>query len=160
MSTKIKNDNNNDDDPWIIPDRDTSNTQVFADEWGEAVVAATSTESDDWEAPVKDWVRSGESLPSTNQNRNFQHSSFSDQHYNKTANSFVQSTKVRHAIDPKNAAPVLASSPKDAKSYRQPQERVSQNRMNGGVEAVDTKAWSASPKVLNNALNHSVSKLK
>lgn len=158
MSTKIKNDNNNDDDPWIIPDRDTSNTQVFADEWGEAVVAATSTESDDWEAPVKDWVRSGESLPSTNQNRNFQHSSFSDQHYNKTANSFVQSPKVRHAIDPKNAAPVLASSPKDAKSYRQPQERVSQNRMNGGVEAVDTKAWSASPKVLNNALNHSVSK--
>lgn len=49
----------NDDDQWIIPDRNAA-TQVFASDWGEAI-PAKSVESDDWETPAREWIRSGES---------------------------------------------------------------------------------------------------
>ena len=49
----------NDDDQWIIPDRNVGNTQVFASNWGEAI-PAKSAESDDWETPAREWIRSGE----------------------------------------------------------------------------------------------------
>jgi hypothetical protein len=46
-----------DEDPWIIPNRNDKGRQVYAgDEWGEAaVVASKSSGSDEWDAPEKDW---------------------------------------------------------------------------------------------------------
>ncbi|KAG7343190.1 IQ calmodulin-binding motif-containing protein [Nitzschia inconspicua] len=49
-----------DEDPWIIPDGKISSHKVYRDEdWGEgAVVSAVSAESDDWDAPTKEWFQS------------------------------------------------------------------------------------------------------
>jgi hypothetical protein len=53
-------DDASDDDPWIIPSKKTGPTQVFADNWGEAL-AAKSMESDDWDTPAADWIKSSDS---------------------------------------------------------------------------------------------------
>jgi hypothetical protein len=95
---KIDNgtDNDNDEDPWIIPERNTATAQVFAGDWGEAVVPAKSAESDDWETPAKDWIRSGESQTasflneaeqksSISQKANFHHASFHNQQQHNTS---------------------------------------------------------------------------
>ncbi|KAG7372329.1 IQ calmodulin-binding motif-containing protein [Nitzschia inconspicua] len=49
-----------DEDPWIIPDRKISSRKAYRDEdWGEgAVVSSASAESDDWDAPTKEWFQS------------------------------------------------------------------------------------------------------
>jgi IQ calmodulin-binding motif len=49
-----------DEDPWIIPDRKVSNRSSYhRQDWGEAaVVSAKSAESDDWDAPTKEWFQS------------------------------------------------------------------------------------------------------
>ncbi|OEU15173.1 hypothetical protein FRACYDRAFT_261552 [Fragilariopsis cylindrus CCMP1102] len=95
---KIENgtDNDNDEDPWIIPERNTATAQVFAGDWGEAVVPAKSTGSDDWETPAKDWIRSGESQTasflneaeqksSKSQKTNFHNASFHNQQQHNTS---------------------------------------------------------------------------
>jgi len=60
----LKAEKMNDDDQWIIPDRNIGNTQVFASDWGEAM-PAKSAESDDWETPGREWIRSGETKTDT-----------------------------------------------------------------------------------------------
>ena len=95
---KIENgtDNDNDEDPWIIPERNTATAQVFAGDWGEAVVPAKSTGSDDWETPAKDWIRSGESQTASFLNEaeqksskshktNFHNASFHNQQQHNTS---------------------------------------------------------------------------
>ena len=57
---KHKGNSNDGDDQWIIPDRKGETVQVFDSDWGEAI-PAKSAESDDWETPAKDWIRSGDS---------------------------------------------------------------------------------------------------
>eukprot|EP00529_Nitzschia_sp_RCC80_P009033 CAMPEP_0113470726 /NCGR_PEP_ID=MMETSP0014_2-20120614/16598_1 /TAXON_ID=2857 /ORGANISM="Nitzschia sp." /LENGTH=2347 /DNA_ID=CAMNT_0000363313 /DNA_START=663 /DNA_END=7706 /DNA_ORIENTATION=+ /assembly_acc=CAM_ASM_000159 len=69
MSTKDKDrrkeqEDDEEEDPWIIPDRQVStNSQIVSsNEWGEAVVSSTkSGESDDWDTPAKDWIKSSDS---------------------------------------------------------------------------------------------------
>ena len=53
-------DSDNDEDPWIVPTKTSGASGVFPGDWGEAVVAKSS-DSDDWETPAKDWLRSSES---------------------------------------------------------------------------------------------------
>lgn len=55
-----KGDDQSDEDPWIIPSKASTTAQVFPGDWGEAV-AAKSSESDDWDTPDTDWLRSSES---------------------------------------------------------------------------------------------------
>lgn len=60
VSTKDEENVNDDEDQWIIPERKGANIQVFDSDWGEAI-PAKSAESDDWDTPAKEWIRSGES---------------------------------------------------------------------------------------------------
>lgn len=52
--------NDDDEDPWIIPNKtDSARGAYRGQDWGEgAVVSATSAESDDWDAPTKEWLQS------------------------------------------------------------------------------------------------------
>ncbi len=60
VSTKDEQNLNDDEDQWIIPERKGANIQVFDSDWGEAI-PTKSAESDDWDTPAKEWIRSGES---------------------------------------------------------------------------------------------------
>ncbi len=59
-SARKDQNSNDDEDQWIIPENKGENIQVFSSDWGEAI-AAKSAESDDWDTPAKEWIRSGES---------------------------------------------------------------------------------------------------
>ena len=50
-----------DESQWIIPERNAATTQVFTSDWGEVLTQGKSAESEDWETPARDWIRSGES---------------------------------------------------------------------------------------------------
>ena len=127
---------NNDDDQWIIPERNAANTQVFADDWGEAI-PAKSAESDDWDTPAKEWIRAGESqtvassCDETKEKVTDQQNTSLPVEIAATVphQSFMKTEDVQKIVDHKFARAtktvpsILAPPPKDATTYHKPKEK-------------------------------------
>jgi hypothetical protein len=123
------------EDQWIIPERNTANTQVFASEWGEAI-AAKSAESEDWDTPAKEWIRSGESqteASSSNEVKekekiiDVQESSPPSEISTPLPNEAISQTQVESLREPEDHSPrrtstqsILSPPPRDANAYHKP----------------------------------------
>eukprot|EP00531_Pseudo-nitzschia_arenysensis_P000305 CAMPEP_0116156804 /NCGR_PEP_ID=MMETSP0329-20121206/23019_1 /TAXON_ID=697910 /ORGANISM="Pseudo-nitzschia arenysensis, Strain B593" /LENGTH=2263 /DNA_ID=CAMNT_0003653895 /DNA_START=211 /DNA_END=7002 /DNA_ORIENTATION=- len=124
VSTGKDQNTNDDEDQWIIPENKGENIQVFSSDWGEAI-AAKSAESEDWDTPAKEWIRSGESQTdgmSFNEinERVVQNKSSLPAEISATIpdekNPKIDSPKSREGSKPT----ILPPPPKDASAYHKP----------------------------------------
>ena len=137
VSTKDEENLNDDQDQWIIPERKGANIQVFDSDWGEAI-PAKSAESDDWDTPAKEWIRSGESqtgVVSINEVKERVVENESSLPTEITApvpeeiSSQIESHNYQKATKEsksKTVSSILPPPPKDASAYHKPQSQKSE----------------------------------
>ena len=119
-----------DEDQWIIPDHKGANLQVFSSDWGEAI-PAKSAESDDWETPAKDWIRSGESHTEASSCKEVKQKS-TEKQYSLPEEIAAPFPNLISQMDNGNVQPkvstsaILAPPPKDASTYHRPKSHKSQ----------------------------------
>jgi hypothetical protein len=147
---------NNDEDQWIISERNVANTQVFASEWGEAI-PAKSAESDDWDTPAKEWIRSGES-----QTESF---SYKEAEQNVTENQEPSLPTAIPAPVPDKTIPqrittpsILAPPPKDANAYHKPEGQSLMNQKSREDNTFDAKSHSSLSHAFNDNFGNFVTK--
>jgi len=153
----VEGENSNDDeDQWIISERNVTNTQVFASEWGEAI-PAKSAESDDWDTPAKEWIRSGES-----QTEVF---SYNEAEQNVTENqepslpAEIAAPVLDNTIPQRITTPsILAPPPKDANAYHKPEGRSLMNQKSREDNNFDTKSHSSLSHAFNDNFGNFVTK--